>query len=908
MIPLIYILPTDNIFQSASGIIHEITPKYSNFRDAVQIEFKYNLDSYFYLEILMSEFDQPESIKLYSGSTEFYSEVTDLEDSYNLIADEVVVVIEKDAILDIINNVATYQTFHDDISIDLKIIEAQQNVEDRPKINSISDWGAGLSIDIEGEVVSYYDGNVDTLYQPILGSNNGGERLPYKAQYNYFFYDIDSIVPGHTLLIIPPKDFYQHYLFRGNHALSTISIKDTGTVKFNSSEILSVTNGLVSHNGLRKGFDNYIELNPGEEYKTYLFNAAIDKNLYTEISLLIPSVKHTGMSIYDYEQSTIVRGSISQRVILDPSTDLMAHSIRMENTRDFFGAEYGYDFEFVYDPAVVFSTVRLNNTENLCDFGILYKIDIATGDREIIPLTDQTIQRNQAGMITGSNKNIFVSIAESRISDFTRDRVSKNTLPKKISKTDSIHGIYSIESIDYEDDIIVVSSGTDSETYEFSNPKVNSIIVSDGQSSLMRTDGALDIGGVTFKAPVLGINMDFINIETFNDAILLTRVAEDADYGIENIVNDCNYFMHHMHIDFGSTSLLFIFNQFKDKVYYIEFSRKVVNTDAGNIDHVIDRLITIDDERALKEFLLFHSIGTGVNRIVGVSQTIEAYPEGIAAKRIDSILTVKEDMSLGRYSFSKGVLRDYDHIVEGTAGDILYSPREYKNSEITKSFMKSKINFRSIANGMLGNNLHEIDGLDLTDHSLEVHFSLGDAKGSFTISTNGGSYEFLDNKRILMATGAENYDAHLPFQIDSTSLLSTVHQVFDMIVVEFETLGSIAFSFPAIKEMISNQDLAIGGSIMHSRSEYAILFRTTPIQNIVFESFGTISKESAKAIYQNESSDIILDILSKEKWDSHLDDDNEEREDISVYTIEENGHAGIALPLEYTKFFQLKEQ
>ncbi len=403
------------------------------------------------------------------------------------------------------------------------------------------------------------------------------------------------------------------------------------------------------------------------------------------------------------------------------------------------------------------------------------------------------------------------------------------------------------------------------------------------------------------------IDMDFINIETFNDAVLLSRVGEDPDYGIANIIRDCSYFDYHMHIDFGLTSLLLIFNRTKDKIYYIEYSRKVVNTDSGNLDEVIDRFISIANERAVKDFLLYHSIGTGVNRIKGVSQTIESYSDGLCAKRVDSIISVKEDMTLGRYSFSNGLLRDYDHIIEGSAGEILYSPREYKNNDIYKQFKKGKVHFKAIGNGIFGNNDHELEGLIIGADSLTISLSLGDISVDLEILINGGPHEFKENMRINIDSGSESTDAFLPFDIVSSALTHNIYQVFDVIVVEFETAGSIAFSFPAIRNMIIEDDLTIGGSISHTRGDHTIMFRSDAVQNVTFESFDSISKEDAFGFYQNDSYDIILDILSREKWENYLDGESNGDDDIPVFTIIEDGKDGVALPTQYTKFFQFKE-
>jgi len=902
-----YILPTDNIFQSASGIIHEITPKYSNFRDAIQIEFRYNLDSFFHLEIRLSEFDQPESIKLYSNSSEFYSDVTDIEDSYNLVSDEVVVVIEKDAILDIVNNLASYQTFYEDMTIDLKIIKPQQDRSTRPLLSKFDNWIGGLSFDINSEKCSYYDGGINFQYEPILGTSSFGEKRPYKAEFNYFFYDIDDFVPGHSLLLAPPKDFIQNYLFRGDFAISTLSLTDRGTVILNGKTMIEVNNGLVRENGVYTAFDDYIDLKKDEEYKTLLFNAAYDRNLYTEISLLIPSVRHNGMSIYDFEKNTIVRGSISQKVLIDPATDIVSHSIKMSNTRDFFSEDYPYDFEFSYDPKIVFNKTKIDSLQNAAHIGSLYRVDKSTGHREQIPLHTGDIQKNRAKNITASNNKIFVSLSRNRIETFTKDRMIQNGLPKLVSSSDSIHGIYSIESIDYTDEIITVSAGTKNEEYSFSDPKINTILSSVGQSALLR-EYPLDIGGITLNMPAVGIDMDFINIETFNDATLLTRVAESPDYGIEKIVRDCNRFVHHIFIDFGMTQLLLIFNQRSDKIYYIEFSRKVVNTDSGNLDNVISRLITIDDERKVKDFLLFHSLGKGFNHIPGVSQVITSDTNGQYSKRVDSIATVRADMSLGRFAFISNQLRDYNHIVSGTAGEILYSPREYRNGELVSKFKKNKVNFRTIANGVLSNNDHEISSLNVDGDSMNINVHLGEASADLTISINGGAHEFKNGTKINIETGNETIDSFLPFAISSTAGVSKVFQVFDMIIVEFETFGSIAFNYPAVAQMINNGNLAIAESISYLSEGKLILVRSDAVSQFDCIEFSNLEKEKAYPVYQNENYDIILDIISKSRWDGFLDGDIESQNlEIEVHNVV-GSMQGVALPIEYTKFFQYKEQ
>lgn len=728
---------------------------------------------------------------------------------------------------------------------------------------------------------------------------------PYDAEFNFYFFDIDSIVPGHTMLLAPVKDFKNHYLFRGKNKIDSVSLLPSGAVQVNSGTVTSVSNGVVTVNGSRRSFERYISFQPGSEFKTYIFNAAYDKNLYSEISLLIASVKHNGMSVYDFKKNTIVKGSIVQDVLIDPVTDMVMHRITMKNTKDFFNNPYGFEFEFIYAPRAVLSKTKLDSITNLNSFGMVYKTDVNTGERELIPLSSDEIDVNQEGSVSASNNRLFISVNRERMRTFSMDRMIQNGLPKKISNNDSIHGIYSIENIDYEDKTISISKGTNSDVYQFSDYRLNSILARKDSSSIL-VDQPTDFAGIVFKMPVMFIDMNFINIETFSDAVLLTRVVEEADYGIEKIIKDCGKFAWHIYIQFAGASVLVIFNKIKDKIYYIEFDRKVVNTDSNNLELVLDRLIEIPDERLLKEFLFFHSLGKSNNKIPGASQIITTSENGIYAQRIESFPAVKEDFSLGRYSVVNGSLVDIDLILSGRLGNILYSPKEYSNKDLVRNFMKSKFNFRPIFNGVLSSANHSILTADLVENKLTLSVFDGSGKFNISIEKDAGTFELRKGYKVDLISDASIFEEIVPYDIMSNQSIYKIYQVFDMIVVEFEFGGRIAFLAPMIDRMISVQDLSIDGSISFKDSDFMTMLRLSNVASFDISNYANQTREKASSFFVFENNDVILDIIPNNKMDYYLDRYDFDDNDTSFF-VTSNGVNGISIPMEQVKHCQIKE-
>ena len=158
MIPLLYILPTDEVYTDSSGIIKSITPVFSYARHAIQIEFEYNLDEFFYLEIVLSEFDQPRKMSLYGYYGSSSLEVTDDVDSYLLKGKKVAVSITKDVILDIANNVVTEESFLVGTEITLRVIKPQDDISQRPKVTKLSIRDNSVTIGMLGEEMLYRQG------------------------------------------------------------------------------------------------------------------------------------------------------------------------------------------------------------------------------------------------------------------------------------------------------------------------------------------------------------------------------------------------------------------------------------------------------------------------------------------------------------------------------------------------------------------------------------------------------------------------------------------------------------------------------------------------------------------------------------------------------------------------------
>lgn len=918
MIPLLYILPTDEVYTDSSGIIKSITPVFSYARHAIQIEFEYNLDEFFYLEIILSEFDQPREMSLYGYYGSSSLKVTNDVDTYLLQGKKVAVSISKDVILDIANNAATESSFLLGTEITLRVIKPQEDIASRPKVRKLHMDDGTITIGLYGADLMYRQGGRKYDYLPTL-TYLGTTMVPTYIDGHYNIFDLGGIYDGLSLVITPPHDFESHYLFRQESLLKTCSISVDDIFLLGGYIPYSFTNGIIDVHDRTISSQEYLIYGPREDYKTYIFNATRDKNLYSEITLLFPAVQHHSMTIYDLDENILIKGVSSQDVIIDDGTDRVMHRLKIANCRDFFGRTVNKEFEFIYYPSAV-TDASWEDRVGAYGAGNFYVTDIDVGDRDIMPIDNKHIDVQKDGYISGSNKRYMFSIKKSKLESLTYSTDYTVGKFKRITSSDYVSPSHSFKFIDFVKNIVGIENGSTLKKIPISAMLPS--IISKGAPIISEVKKLDNFAGVPIVFPVHEVSVDGINISNFSDYLLLCRSIETVEYGVYGVRKETKNLRRSLIFSFDYTQIAMIYNFEKDKVYYINFNQKDVSDNADDLPYSISKYIGNINEVELKSFLRNGSIGTYNPSLSPNSSFITSLDGNISYEDATREAFLESDGNMA-FMLSGGFgLVSANDILSEDVGTGVYVSRKSSQRVLRNSFGSDTTVFRKFFSGVYSDRDIYIDSVSVSGGTFSMLYTYDGSQHSIDIADDGGIIEYMYGLKVNIVTGVESYDTIIPVTISGSMNYDKIFQLSHMLVAKSDFRESLAFDMTAIRYMIEKETLGIRQTIYSTLGDKGVLIRpVVPIDSIsatgTVLSFGeqsiTIGSNTGSTIALTEplhDGEIVGTISSAEHsalLDERVDSTDEEYHiEIDEYS---NEHCyAILLPIENIQHIQLKER
>ena len=808
MIPLMYVLPSDAVYTPATGVITKITPVYSHYRNSIQIEFRYNIDEFFYLEIGLNEFDQPSEVSLYGFYNSVTLQVNEATEKYHLIGKKVSIVLTKEVILEIVNNLVSANSFKEGTIIDFQIIQDKQNPKDRAKISRIEVLPLSLELTINGQDIIYSVGTKDTSYQPTLHINNT-TIVPKSVDGHYNIFDLPSPNKGLSLVIIPPQDFINHYLFRQNPGLKQLYLSENGAVSLGGTEYF-YNNGLIEYFGMIISMQKFLIYGKDEDYKEYIFNAARDKNLYSEISLLFPAVKHNSMTVYDLKEDILIKGQVNYFSIIDGETDRLLYCISMDNCRDFFGRKVNKKFEFKYLPEKVLSE-DISSIKNAGLIGNIYVTDIKSNNTDVLPVDTRFIDFQSDGYITASNNRYSISIKkDTMIKQSMLMRDSFRSF-KKITGGDFVSPLYKIDTIDFDNGTISVRNGTKTVTQALKDK--NALLISTADTRLDSKDHMSDFAGVKFNISPSVITTSGINITNFGDYVLLCRMVEEPTYGIQGIRRDTRDLMYSLTFSYENTDITAIYNIQADKIYYINFAKKETVTSPDDLPIIFSEYISSIDETKLKNFLQNGGMSAFKAHKTPNSSYVTMHDGKMYVEDVMHEHYLDENHNMMPLLSSSMGITQFDDLVNSSNYAGTYIPRPAKNSVMKQNFENDTTVFRKVMTGVYANKPIDITSISVTDSVFTLKFVYDGATETISFSKDGGPVEIKKGLKSSIFSDEEIYSYMGSCTYTSSILYDNLYQHYGVLVASSEFGISIGIDINIIKHMIFQQTLGVNGTL-----------------------------------------------------------------------------------------------
>ena len=811
MIPLMYVLPTDAVYTPASGVVTKITPSYSHYRDSIQVEFKYNLDEYFYLEIGLNEFDQPSAVSLYGFYNSHTIEMNDLISDYHLIGKKVSIILTKEVILEIANNLVTPASFQEGSEIEFSIIQDKQAVSERAIISKIEILPMSVELTIDAVDMVYAIGTKSTSFQPTL-AYGGQTHVPDAVDGYYNIFTLEGVNAGKSLVIIPPQDFENHYIFRQNESLKSLAIAPSGAVSIKGTEYF-YNNGLMDYFGLTMSMQFFLIYDKDEDYKTYIFNAARDKNLYSEISLLFPAVQHNSMTIYDLEENVLIKGQVNYFGEIDSETDKLLYCVSMTKCKDFFGRDVDKTYKFKFLPSKILSE-DIKRIKNAAKVGTVYVTDNATGEVDVIPMDAKDINFQKEGYLTASNNKYSVSLKKKTLihkSELMRGNF-KNF--KAITGGDFMSPLYRFDTIDFESNTITVRNGTMLITRDLRDKDV--LVVSTGSSRLDAQEHMSDFAGIELPISPTSITTSGINITNFSDYVMLCRMVEESTYGIAGVRRDTKDLLYSLTLSFLDTDITVIYNIRADKLYYINFAKKETVTSHIDMPYVFSKYMSSIDEVKLKAFLQYGSISTFKAYTTANSSYVSMVNDELFSEEVIHEKYLDDNHNITSMMSSSLGLTSFEHLAYSAGVQGAYIPRPGEIDVMKTNFGRNISIYRKAMTGVYANKDIDIVSASIIDSMFTITFIHDDETHTTSISLQGGPTEIRKGIKKSIFSDAVDFTYMSACTYDSTVSYDNLYQSYSMLVAEASLDVGMAFDLNVLELMSSKQTLGVNNTLLIS--------------------------------------------------------------------------------------------
>ena len=845
MIPLMYILPSDSVYTPVTGIITRITPNYNNYRNSIQIEFKYNLDDFFYLEITLNEFDQPSSVSLYGYYNSQTVSVDDNVEKYHLIGKKVSIILKKDLILEIINNIVSTKSFKEGSIISFDTIQDKQKIEDRAILSEVVVSPISVELTINNVEYIYEIGTKETLFVPVLINGNVEEK-PSSIDGHYNIFPLDGNNAGLSLVIIPTQDIINHYLFRENERLTHTEITPSKEVSVSGNRYF-YNNGMIENMGQVISMQKFLVNKKDDDYKTYIFNAARDNNLYTEITLLFPAVQHNSMTVYNFDESILIKGKADYFSMIDGETDRILFCLRLSNCMDFFGRKIDKTYEFRFDQGKVL-TEDISKVKNSTLVGTLYISDNKTGNIDVIPTDSKHIDLQKDGYMTSSNNGYSISIKRETLVRKSELMRGEYINFKAVTSNDYIAPLFKFDTVDFARNTITVVNGTIVREYELSEK--NLVSISSGDSCFKSKDQMSNFAGISFEISPDIITVSGINITNFSDYVMLCRMVEEPSYGIPGIRRDTDDLVHSLTLTFDMVDITIIYNMVLDKIYYINFDKKETVTSSDDMPYIFSKYISSIDENKLKNFLLnggtsmMKTVGDANSSLITMENNLMYFEEVINERYFDS------NNNIALISSSSKGITTFDNLTDNKAISGVYIPRQSKIDVLKNSFGSSVFTYREVFTGVYANKSIDITEASISDSVFSIVFTHEDDTHTVSISLDGGPIEIKNSLKEEIVTKAESYSTATAYTYNSTVDYDKIYQKYGVIVAESSFDVGIAFNINILELMKVRNTIGINKALSISHGEKMFLIGGINSNKV------SISKDILKC------KDINLDLLS----------------------------------------------
>jgi hypothetical protein len=915
MIPLIYILPTDDLYTSATGIVTEITPQYSHYRHAIQIEFKYNLDEFFYLEIYMSELDQPQSIALtgyYSSSR--YDIDSDIEE-YTLVGKKVGVKISRETILGIVNNIIDTNELEEGIEIDLKILQDKTNIADRPHMSSYALLYDGIEVTINGVRYEYTSGDEDNDYEPTLASDTT-LAVPDYVDGIYSIFNLSGQNDGLSFVAIPPHDFNEHFLFREKSWMRHANITD-GAVTIGGNEFF-YNNGAISANGSKVSMHKFLEAKKDTEEKQYIFNAARDKNLYSEISLLWPAVKHDSMTVYDFGNNTLIRGRVDYYVGPSKGTGEQKHHIHMSDCVDFFGRIVDKEFIFEYSPIPVLNGDKYQ-MNNASEYGRFFEKDLLTGDITPIITDASHIDIEDYRYMNASNNNYAFSISIARAKKESSKMKHGTTTFKIVSSGDAILPSIVFDTVNFDDNKILFKNGTLS--FMESTANRHRFTVSLGTSVLGSIDMMSDFCGVEFNIPPYEISVSNINITNFNDYVMLCRMVEQPTYGISGVRKGTNDLKMSVMFRFQDTDIVCVYNEAKDKIYYINYNKKETVDTTDNMPYIFTKYLSSINERSLKEFLTKGAISQYTIPKTSMPMVVTFENGKLLYEEIVNEIIIDNNNMIDRAFYTSSAAYLADEIIDTPADNRHFIPRRSSEGFLRNKFESVNTVYRQVATGLYSSTPCIFKSVSVDDSSITYVVSCDNNDITISVDINGGPLEFKKSIKRSIVGDTEYFDHVVGLTVTANSQYDAIYQSYGTIVLESSMGTGFVLNYTAIEKMIATESFGVYGTFLVAGEEDTYIVQgedstTVSLENdnIIIDS-GVIQKTptgiGACLLLSSSENGVITDSIPGMRFMGSITpwDDGSMETEATKRTIEfttDNGYI-LKIASEENQYVQIKE-
>jgi len=822
MIPLLYILPTDEVYTEASGIIKDMSVKYSNNRKSIQIEFQYNLDEFFFMDIYLTAADQPEAISLYTKTVSEKIYIDDLTDNYTLQGDSVAISMTKDMIISIVENTVTYDSFKNGTEIKLRIIQESRVPSERPAMSSFSRTPGGIRMTIEGEQLTYIDGDKTTSYRPYVLI--GGKVIyPRSVDGHYFIFDLVGNLEGLSFVAIAPFSILKSYIFKQQPMLENISIDNDGFVSLLGLSY-GFKNGIITTSSRKMTFQKFLDGKRKDEWKKYLFNVIYDKNLYTEISLLIPTIKHNSMTVYAFGDNILAKGRTSFSVDVIPETGVRSLVISIDNPVDIYGRKIEKKYELIIDTASIFSKGFPSYSRNIANNSFMRTTN-SDGSIEYDFFDDSGDVLSKDGYLFASNKKIFVSVKESRLyTEYKRTRGSINSF-RKITDGDFMMPSFSFSSVDFEKNKLITTSGSKEITKSIDN--LDDVVAST-QTRLSGLDALSDFAGVYFNIPPVEIKKSAIGIDNFGDIVLLCRTVEEPSFGVSGIRDSTDNLFYNIVFNYELDRIFFVYDIKRELFYCINFrTKEVYKTTDSEKPQFIDKYFSSVDFDKLKMFLLnggFQSNAVKLKENVYVS-----------SKGTDS----KHSLFIGyRNVFYENGIKFFS-IINGEIVNIDNNSNVIVPSTEKSSFMYKKTDsaYRYIFSGVLCNANSKITEVKIENQKFYIGFKseLG-TTGHIEIDTSGGAIELKRFVSIDIETGDEMFSFMSSVDIKYSDSFDSIEQVGGLLVFKSNAGDSYAIDIEFMYHAILSGSFSVNNSFFVANEEYFAIINKQNASSYLFSS------------------------------------------------------------------------